>query len=149
MTQTMDQDFNIVLNLFTSFGYFDDEDDNLKTIKAIKSNLKRGGKAVIDFMNTTYVLNHLVAYNQKTEDGITFDLKRRHENGFIIKNIKFTAEGREHHFTEKVRAFTLADFQKFFDLAGLELVDLYGDYDLGDYNEQTSPRMVMVLKRVD
>ena len=31
--------FDGVFNLFTSFGYFDDDEDNLNTIKAIKTNL--------------------------------------------------------------------------------------------------------------
>ncbi len=147
MTQPMDQAFDVVLNLFTSFGYFQTEADNLKAIKAIKKSLKPGGKAVIDFMNTPFILQNLVPENQKTESGITFTMNRRHDSGFIYKDIHFTTKEKVYHFTEKVRAFQLEDFQSLYDQAGLELVDLYGSYKLEDYDKKTSERMIMVLKR--
>ena len=58
--------FNTVFNLFTSFGYFDNEEDNLRTIKAIKANLSSNGLAVIDFLNVCYVASNLV--KQRNQD---------------------------------------------------------------------------------
>ena len=68
--------FNTVFNLFTSFGYFDNEQDNLRTIKAIKANLSSNGLAVIDFLNVCYVASNLVKQETKIVDGISFDIKR-------------------------------------------------------------------------
>lgn len=146
MTLPMDQTFDAVFNLFTSFGYFDDEADNLKTIKAIKQELKLGASAVIDFMNVPYILERLVGENHKTEQGITFLLKRRLENGYIYKDIEFQDQGRNYKFTERVRALTLEDFQGYFNEAGLELNDLYGSYTLEDYHPQNSERLIMVAR---
>ena len=146
MTQPMDQTFDAVFNLFTSFGYFDDESDNLKTIKAIKNSLKPGASAVIDFLNVPYILEHLVAENVKTEQGIAFTQSRRFKNGYIYKDISFSDKGRDYNFTERVRALTLDDFQDYFATAGLELTDIYGSYQLEDYHAQQSQRLIMVVR---
>ncbi|MGB5982314.1 MAG: class I SAM-dependent methyltransferase [Nonlabens sp.] len=149
MTLPMDQSFDAVFNLFTSFGYFEDEADNLKTIQAIKQNLKPGASAVIDFLNVPYVLRNLVVSNEKTEKGITFHQQRRFENGYIYKDIRFTDQGTDFHFTERVRALILSDFQSYFNKAGLELVDLYGNYALEDYDRFNSERLIMVIRNTD
>ena len=64
--------FDAVFNLFTSFGYFEKENDNLRTIKSIKEELKPNGYGVIDFLNTEYVINNLVPTEVKTVEGIDF-----------------------------------------------------------------------------
>jgi SAM-dependent methyltransferase len=146
MTLAYDQIFDAVFNLFTSFGYFDDAEDNLRTIKAIKENLKPGGYGVIDFMNVHQVIKNLVPQNSKTEAGITFHNTRRFENGFIYKDIKFRDNDHDYHFTERVSALTLEDFQSYFAAAGLDLVEVYGNYQLEDYDRQTSERLIMIFR---
>lgn len=147
MTEAYDGEFDAVFNLFTSFGYFNNPSDNLNTICAIKANLKPNAYAIIDFMNVNYVIKNLVAQNQKTEQGITFTQKRRYENGSIYKDIFFTDNNRDYHFTERVNALKLEDFQSYFDKTGLELIDLYGDYYLNNFHEEDSERLIMVLRK--
>lgn len=138
--------FDAVFNLFTSFGYFDDEADNLRTIKAIKADLNEFGFGVIDFMNSEFVIDHLVPEELKTVDGIDFHLKRYVENGYIIKDIEFTTDGKAYKFQERVRGFTLADFEALFEQADVYLLDVFGDYKLGKFNKNTSERLVMIFK---
>ncbi|WP_194852021.1 class I SAM-dependent methyltransferase [Nonlabens antarcticus] len=146
MTETYPAKFDAVFNLFTSFGYFDDSEDNLRTIKAIKLSLKPGACGVIDFFNVKKVIENLVPYNEKTEKGITFEQNRRLEDGYIFKDINFKDDGNRYHFTERVQALTLADFQKYFKAAGLELEQVYGSYQLEDFDEKTSDRLIMIFK---
>jgi SAM-dependent methyltransferase len=138
--------FDAVFNLFTSFGYFEDETDNLKTIKAIKANLNDDGFGVIDFMNSEFVIDNLVPEEVKTVDGIDFNLKRYVENGYIIKDITFTADDKFYHFKERVRGFTLADFEQLFEQANVYLLDVFGDYKLRKFNAKTSERLIMIFK---
>lgn len=145
MSKPYHKQFDAIFNLFTSFGYFDDEADNLNTIKAIKANLKPNGVGVIDFMNTNFVLNNLVSENTKTVDGITFNLKRFVENGYLIKDISFEAEGAHYNFQERVKAFTLEDFKAMFEKAGLQLLDVFGDYKLKKYHPDFSERLIMIF----
>lgn len=138
--------FDAVFNLFTSFGYFEKDEDNLRTIKAIKSDLNEFGFGVIDFMNSEFVIDNLVPNEVKTVDGITFNLKRYVKEGYIIKDITFETNGRPYAFQERVRGFTLNDFELLFEQADVHLLDIFGDYKLNKFNPKTSERLVMIFK---
>lgn len=146
MRHDFGQAYDAIFNLFTSFGYFDNDDDHLQTLINIKNNLSEYGFGVIDFMNVTYVLNQLVAEEEKTIDGICFTLKRYLKDGFICKEIDFEDQGNSYHFTEKVRAFTLADFQEMMDKAGIYLLDVFGDYKLKKFHKNESERLILIFK---
>ena len=137
--------FTSVFNLFTSFGYFENEQDNLQTIKAIKANLANNGVAVIDFLNVFYVAANLVKQETKVVDGISFDIKREISNGYIQKHISFRADNTHYQYTEKVRALTLEDFKSYFKDAGLELKQTFGDYHLNPFDAATSERLILIF----
>ena len=146
MCKPYGEEFDAVFNLFTSFGYFDDETDNLATIESIKANLNEFGFGVIDFMNTEFIIDNLVPENTKTVDGIDFHQKRYVKDGFIIKDINFTFEGEDFEFQERVRAFSLADFEALFEKAGVYLLDIFGDYKLSKFKAKESERLIMIFK---
>jgi len=146
MCKPYHEQFDAVFNLFTSFGYFENEEDNLNTIKAIKANLNEVGFGVIDFLNSDYVINNLVTEDIKTVEGIEFHQKRYVKDGYIVKNISFSAEGKDFKFQERVRAFTLADFEALFQKAGVYLLDVFGDYKLNKYHKNTSKRLILMFK---
>jgi hypothetical protein len=75
----------MLFNLFTSFGYFENEEDNLTTLIAIKESLSEYGFAVIDFLNVSQVKT-LVPEEIKTVEGIDFHLKRYLKTDIFIKN---------------------------------------------------------------
>lgn len=146
MCKPYSKQFDAVFNMFTSFGYFENDEDNLNTIKAIKANLNTTGFGVIDFMNTEYVIDTLVPEDEKTVDGITFNQKRYVKEGYIIKDINFFADGKHYNFTERVKALSLADFKTLFKAANVNLLDIFGDYKLRKFNLQSSERLVMIFK---
>jgi SAM-dependent methyltransferase len=146
MREPIKEQFDAVFNLFTSFGYFENDEDNLKTLVSIKENLSEYGFAVIDFMNVPYVLDQLVAEETKSVDGIDFHLKRYLLDGYIIKEINFTDKGQDFHYTEKVRALTLDDFKQMMEQAGIYLLDTFGDYKLKKYHKKDSERLIMIFK---
>ncbi|WP_411768440.1 class I SAM-dependent methyltransferase [Winogradskyella sp. A3E31] len=146
MTKSYPKRFDAVFNLFTSFGYFETDDCNLKTIKAIKSELNPTGFGVIDFMNVNYVIKNLVPQDTKVVDGITFHQKRKVENGYIIKDISFEVEGQHFEFQERVKALTLEHFERLFEKAGVYLLDVFGDYKLKKYHHEDSERLILIFK---
>lgn len=146
MCQPYPDKFSAVFNLFTSFGYFDKEEDNLSTIKAIKSNLNEQGFGVIDFLNLDYVTTNLIAEETKKVGEITFQIKRYVEAGYIFKEIRFNHNDEDHLFTERVRALTLEDFKSYFDKAGVHLLDIFGNYQLHKFDKSTSPRLILIFK---
>lgn len=146
MREPFEEKFDAIFNLFTSFGYFENDDDNLTTLKAIKESLSEYGFAVIDFMNVTQVIETLVPEEVKTVDGIDFKIKRYVEDGHIMKEIDFEDQGRKYHFTEKVKALTLKDFEELMAEAGIFLLDIFGDYKLKKFHKTESERLIMIFK---
>ncbi len=141
------KDFDAVFNLFTSFGYFEKEEDNFRTIAAIKANLKPEGVAVIDFMNVDYVIKNLHPNEVKIVDKIEFHIHRYIKDGFIYKDIVFKDVDEEFKFTEKVKTLRLADFKGYFEKAGLRLTHCFGNYNLEDFDPKTSDRLILIFKQ--
>lgn len=146
MREPFEQKFDAIFNLFTSFGYFDNDQDNITTLKAIKESLSEFGFAVLDFMNVEKVIPNLVASEVKTIEGIDFHINRRFENGYIYKDISFEDNSEEYNFIERVKAFRLEDFEQMMEESGIYLLDVFGDYKLGKFQKNTSDRLIMIFK---
>ena len=146
MRKPLGQKFDLVVNLFTSFGYFDDFKDNLRTLDSIKSSLKKNGLAVIDFLNIKYLKNNLIHKNTEEIDGIKFHLNRSIKNGFLTKKISFKHELNEYNFEEKVRSLDLYDFKSMFKQSNIEILHIFGDYKLTSFDEKKSKRLIFILK---
>ena len=146
MREPFEEKFDAIFNLFTSFGYFDNDADNLKTLIAIRQSLTEYGFAVIDFMNADQVIKNLVPSETKTVEGIDFHIKRFYLNGHIYKEIEFDDKGEKYHFTEKVQALTLEDFEGMMIKSGIHLLDIFGDYRLRKFSKKDSERLIMIFK---
>lgn len=138
--------FDAVFNLFNNFVYYDSDEDAINTIKAIKANLNETGFGVIDFTNSVAVIENLVPEETKTIGTIDFKLNRFVENGYILKDISFEADDQTHHYQERIKAFSLKDFESFFEQADSYLLDVFGDYKLNKFRPLFSERLIMIFK---
>lgn len=139
--------FDVVTNLFTSFGYFDNEKDEQRALNAMATNLKSEGVLIIDFMNAEKVIANLVLKEQKIIDGITFNITRKTESNHIIKDIEILDKVVKQHFQEKVKALTLDDFSNFISKAGLKIIDIFGNYMLEGFDSIISDRLILICKK--
>ncbi len=138
--------FDAVFNFFTSFGYFDSDRDHLTALVNISKGLRPGGRLLLDFFNSRYVAAHLIPEEEQTIDGIRFTLRRKLENGYVVKSVDFDHAGRHHHFTERVRLLDLADFSDMFKKAGLRITNTFGDYDLQPLSPDGSRRLILIAE---
>lgn len=141
--------FDLITSLFTSFGYFEQWVDQIQTLQQVRHALRPGGTFVLDFLNTPQVTAELVP-NERSErtapDGnrMTFEIHRRLHEGWIEKSIQYVdLKGQEQHFVERVRALTAEDLEALLDKAGLEVKARFGDYQLGAHSE-ASNRCILV-----
>jgi SAM-dependent methyltransferase len=141
------EEFDLVLNLFTSFGYFESEEDNIKVLEAIKTALKPGGLLLLDFMNTARVITNLIPESRVDRGEVSFQLRRFVENGRICKSIQFEADGRSFQFFERVQALSKDDFLGYFQKTGLDVVLLSGDYEMKPFDEARSERMIFLVRK--
>jgi len=138
--------FNAILNLFTSFGFFDNDSEDIAVLQNIKDGLKPGGLAVIDFMNAKKVISNLVKVENQTIDGITFHISRYVEKGFIVKKIKFSADNGEHIYYEKVKNLDLNKIKSYLNTVGFTIKHTFGNYHLEKFDEETADRLILVLE---
>ncbi len=140
--------FDYAFNMFTSFGYFEEEQDNQRAISAIADSLKTTGVFVLDFLNPYKVINNLVKEEIKEVEGIEFHINRSFDGEHIIKDIKFQDQGESFHFQEKVKAIRRLSFLDYFRNANLMPLETFGDYSLNEYKPEQSDRMIFIAKKL-
>jgi SAM-dependent methyltransferase len=136
--------FDAALNLFTSFGYFKTEHEHELAVRTMCLAVKKNGVVVIDFLNAQTVLRNIIELEEKKLEGISFLIKKQLKGQRLIKDIDFDAEGTHFHFEENVQMLRLKDFEKYFEHAGLRMVDIFGDYSLHPFRPEQSERLIMV-----
>ncbi|OYU94814.1 MAG: SAM-dependent methyltransferase [Bacteroidetes bacterium B1(2017)] len=142
----LDQKFDIALNLFTSFAYFDDLETDEKVLLEIKNVLNPGGFLLIDFFNAHKVISNLVEHEVKEKEGIVFTLDKKLEAGKIIKTISFSDKQQDYTFEEKVQALQISDFVYLLKKTGFQLIEVFGDYDLNNFEPLTSDRLILIAQ---
>ena len=146
MRIAINQKFDAILNLFTSFGYFDDSNDDYKVIESLRKSLNRHGIGVIDFMNSKRVIKNLVKENTVNFNGIKFIIKRSYDGKFIKKRVLINDLGKKHEYLEKVRAYEYLDFKNILNSSNLFITNCYGDYNMTPFCEETSSRLILLFK---
>lgn len=139
--------FDYIFNFFTSFGYFKHERDDIGVLRSAARGLKRGGVMILDFFNATYIREHLVPTETLKLENITFSIQRYLDLERVHKLIEFETEGENKHYEESVSLFTLADFQRLCSKAGLEIIQIFGDYQLNTYDAKNSPRLILLMRK--
>jgi SAM-dependent methyltransferase len=139
--------FNYVLNLFTSFGYFERERDDIAVMNTVHKMLQPKGIFVIDFMNTEKVVANLVAEERKQVGTISFQINKSVQNNFIVKRIHFSDKGKTFNYEERVKALTITDFERYLSAVNLKTIHLFGNYQLQPFHADTSERLILVAEK--
>ena len=145
MRLPMKSKFDLILNMFTSFGYFDSLEDDHKVLKSIKESLNVNGIGVIDFMNVPNVVEKLIPINHYNIKGIEFKIERFFDGEFITKKIRVEDGGSIFNFKERVRAFGYDDFKSILMKNNLKILASFGSYDLEPYDEKKSTRLILIF----
>lgn len=141
---TFTECFDAVVNLFTSFGYFETETEHLNVLKQIRRALKPGGRFVMDVLNAGYTQDHLVPFSRREENGVMISESRSIQNGFVIKEIVIEERGsRPRSYTERVKLYSPEAIKSMMEGAGLRVNAMRGSYDGDAYDQLSSPRMIM------
>jgi len=141
-------EFDVVFNLFTSFGYFEDNNEDERTLSSIGNALKENGMLVIDYLNVAKVEAHLPDSEVLIRDEIQFNISKRIQGGFIEKSINFTVDFKEYNYYEYVKRIDLNQFQYLIQNTGFEVVDIFGDYGLNSFDLNDSDRLIVIAKKI-
>ncbi len=142
--------YGAIVNLFTSFGYFDREEENRKVLLEMERLLVSGGAFLIDFLNASYVAERLVPYSERLDEGCRIEERRFIEDGFVRKRIDVTGpDGTRREYTEQVKLYGLHDFERMLAGTSLRLECVYGGYDGSAYDPRISPRLIMTGRKLE
>lgn len=139
--------FDYVLNLFTSFGYFDNRAENENVLKTANAALKESGIFVIDFLNPGKIKSQIKASENRKISGISFKIRREYEDGWIIKKIGIEDGNDSYRFEEKVWAIEHEEFKSMLSGNGFEILDTFGNYNMNAYNSDESERQIIIARK--
>jgi len=147
MCEPLGEQFDAVFNLFTSFGYFEKEVENINAIKAMKANMKPEAFGVIDFLNINHTQKNLIPSEKKEIDGIIFNINKWIEDGYLFKKISFSADGKEHEYTERLKCLDFNLFKTYLSEVGLKVRYIFGNYNLDAFDIENSERLILIFKQ--
>lgn len=142
-----DESFDVVLNLFTSFGYFVTDDENGKVLREIARLLTPGGRFVIDFLNREHVVKHLKPLTEREQNGLTIREERTIDGDFVMKKITITEGDDVRIYNERVKMYTRDAMQRMIAASGLTVDRVLGDYEGTPPYTEEAPRMIFVGRK--
>ena len=142
--------FDYAFNFFTSFGYFETQRENDNAIRTIADSIKPHGKLVIDYLNVHYAEDHLQHQSEKEIDDVTFYITKWFDEQYFYKKIQVEDDKLQEPFiyTEKVKKFSLGEFNDMFAYQGMQVKEVFGDYQFNHYSVKQSPRLIMIAEKV-
>lgn len=148
MRNPLPKTFDAIVNLFTTFGYFETEQENAAVFDSVAQMLNSEGIFVFDYLNAKKVQESFVPSEEGEFQGIHYEIRRYIEDNAIHKEIHFSGHkiGGEKKYTERVKLYGLPWFKKKMAERGLTIDQVYGDYEGNDYDPETSSRLLILSR---
>lgn len=136
--------FGAIFNLFTSFGYFSNLEENKAVLRNVRKHLLPEGLFVLDYFNAEKVESDFVPFEEKWMDEVKFEIRKEIREGQIVKTITVDSENRSMQFEERVQLIYPEQFRSM--LAGFDfrIVRTFGNYLLEDFETGQSERFILI-----
>jgi SAM-dependent methyltransferase len=135
--------YDVILSLFTSFGYFDEEAENYRVFEAVNAALINGGWFWLDFLNPGYIEENLIPETVTEISSFCQVIERRKiQNHRIIKDIIFFDGQEEKSYRESVRLYDRKELESMFLKSGFEIKGCLGDYQGSPWRENTERTII-------
>jgi SAM-dependent methyltransferase len=145
------ESFDAVVSLFSSFGYLESDDEDLRALREVRRVLKPGGELLLDLLNRENALGGFVDSVQRAEEDGSLVVERR---SFDALRGRLTTSfvmidangGRRESPGHSLRLYTLTELSRLLGDAGLALERVFGGY-AGEPYELASVRMIALISR--
>jgi len=134
--------FDLAVNLFTSIGYFENDDENYAVIKKAYSLLKKDGYFVLDYFNKEFLIKNLVPTTIISENGSKITQNRSISGNRIVKKISIEKNGSIDEFYESVRLYSFEEMSRMLIQTGFNIKKEIGDFYGNPFNSGNSPRLI-------
>jgi len=137
--------FGGLVSFFTSFGYFETEEDNLEVVREMARVLASGAQFLFDYLNVQRELKRMVPREVKKSETGEVIIERWFDSTRRTFNKRITIGGRS--FLERVRGYEMDEIAVLFAASGFALRQVYGDFD-GSRFDGDSPRLIVVGAKI-
>lgn len=143
------ESFHLCLSLFTSFGYFRDE-ENQRVLDNVARSLRKEGVLLLDLRNAGKGLNRLEDWAETREvpsGKLRMSMRFDRESGRAkARHVLTRRDGIRISSTFDVRVYTTGELSRMLRDAGMREVECYGSLSGGPFRED-STRMVVVSRK--
>ena len=140
-----------VINMFTSFGYFLADTDNLVVLREVHRILKTGGVFLLDFINAAKIASNLLDETRRESGGFEIHEKRRIETHgkYLVKDATLVnpTTGQKEQIVERLRLYTRDELVLMLESVGFKIRDIYGDYSRNPFVDGVSERVVIIADK--
>ena len=141
--------FDIILSLFTSFGYFDEDSENMAVLNSVSQALNPSGTYWLDYLNPAFVRANLEPETvRELAPGQRVIEKRQIVGDMVIKDIIFEMDNGEKRYQERVKLYDKPRLEDMLRDAGLYPVGSFGNYEGARWSPE-SPRTILYAEKLD
>ncbi|UCH64565.1 MAG: class I SAM-dependent methyltransferase [Ignavibacterium sp.] len=139
--------YDLIVNLFTSIGYFEKDEENYFILRKVYDLLAQNGFFVLDYFNKNFVVKNLVAKTVEEIDDGTITQNRFIEGERIVKEITIDRKGKVNKFHESVRMFSSEELLNMIQKLGFNKLNVFGDFSGNPFELETSPRIIIIVNK--
>ncbi|MFH1007883.1 MAG: class I SAM-dependent methyltransferase [Candidatus Latescibacterota bacterium] len=143
-----EETFDGIISMFTSFGYFEDEDENFRVLGAVGRALKPGGRFLIETVNRDFIVRHFVPRVWFREGEMTVLEERAFDPISSRSRVDVTVieAGKEKRLEHSVRVYSYTEMEMLLAASGLRTLEVFGDFDGSAYTWD-EPRMIVLAEK--
>jgi SAM-dependent methyltransferase len=142
-------DCDLAINIFTSFGYFDSDEENAVIMAKASQSLRPGGRFILDVVNREMVISSFKPYDKRGSlrnyviDESRLDLPA----GRVISTWTFVRGKSRSQHTISIRLYALHELIAMARNIGLRFVEAWGSFAEEPYGPKT-PRCIFIAEKV-
>jgi 2-polyprenyl-3-methyl-5-hydroxy-6-metoxy-1,4-benzoquinol methylase len=139
-----DKKFDLILNLFTSIGYFEKDEENFDVLVKAFQLLNDNGYFVLDYLNKYFVENNLTPSSVDKFNGTIITQHRFIDGNRILKEITIDKKGEINKYLESVRMFSDNELLVTLQKIGFRVKKIFGDIKGNSFKLESSPRIIII-----
>ncbi len=143
--------FDAIVNMYSSFGYLESEDEDLKVLESAGKALKAGGRLMLDMLNREWAIDNYIQNDWHTgADGTLYIERRDLDLAASRMHVHFIVVdpngSRRESIGHNIRLYTLTEMTRLLERVALRVTSVFGGFDDEAYGIGTR-RMIIVAKK--
>ncbi len=143
----IENNYDLICNLFTSFGYFESDSENFAFFSNAFKMLGKTGVFVFDYFNKDYLINNLIAESSKKINDLNIKEIRYIKNERVVKKITIQKQNEKKIYFESVKLYDVETLSNVLKKIGFTINNIFGDYFGNKFEKENSKRLIYFLSK--